>query len=122
MGFCALVAAATAQWLAPGRWLEIWLAVAMLAFAIGGVAMARKARAQGVRLSRGVGRRFLLSLTPPLWPNRARLHSPIRPRHPHRLNQTRMHLRSQLHPPTRTRTWVWMTRMNLGLRFPMHEI
>ena len=66
MGFCALVAAATAQWLAPGRWLEIWLAVAMLAFAIGGVAMARKARAQGVRLSRGVGRRFLLSLTPPL--------------------------------------------------------
>ena len=66
MGTCALAAAAATQWLAPERWLEIWLAVALLAFAIGGMAMARKARAQGVRLSRGVGRRFLLSLTPPL--------------------------------------------------------
>ena len=66
MGMSALAASATAQWLAPDRWLAIWLGVAMLAFAIGGVTMARKARAQGVRLSRGVGRRFLLSLTPPL--------------------------------------------------------
>ena len=66
MGLSALAAAAAAEWLAPDRWLEIWIGVAMLAFAIGGGAMARKARAQGVRLSRGVGRRFLLSLTPPL--------------------------------------------------------
>ena len=66
MGLSALAAAAAAQWLAPARWLEIWLVDALLAFAIGGGAMARKARAQGVRLSRGVGRRFLLSLTPPL--------------------------------------------------------
>lgn len=66
MGLSALAAAAAAEWLAPDRWLEIWIGVAMLAFVIGGGAMARKARAQGVRLSRGVGRRFLLSLTPPL--------------------------------------------------------
>ena len=66
MGGTALAAAAAAEWLAPARWLEIWLGVALLAFAIGGVAMARKARHQGVRLSRGIGRRFLLSLTPPL--------------------------------------------------------
>jgi len=65
MGLSAL-AAATAAELLPDRWLGIWLADALLAFAIGGGAMARKARAQGVRLSRGVGRRFLLSLTPPL--------------------------------------------------------
>lgn len=66
MGLSALAAAAIAEWVAPARWLEIWVADALLAFAIGGGAMARKARAQGVRLSRGVGRRFLLSLTPPL--------------------------------------------------------
>lgn len=66
MGVSALAAAATAQWLAPDRWLQVWLGTAMLAFAIGGTAMVRKARAQGVKLSRGVGRRFLLSLTPPL--------------------------------------------------------
>lgn len=66
MGGSALAAAAAAEWLAPQRWLEIWLGVALLAFVIGGLAMARKARAQGVRLSRGVGRRFLLSLSPPL--------------------------------------------------------
>ena len=66
MGLTALLAAAAAQWLAPARWLEIWLADALLAFAIGGLAMAHKARAEGVPLSRGVGRRFLLSLTPPL--------------------------------------------------------
>ena len=66
MGLTALAAAAAARWLAPDRWLEIWIGVALLAFAIGGLAMARKARVQGVRLSRGVGRRFLLSLSPPL--------------------------------------------------------
>jgi hypothetical protein len=66
MGLSALAAAAAAEWLVPALWLEIWIGDALLAFAIGGGAMARKARAQGVRLSRGVGRRFLLSLTPPL--------------------------------------------------------
>jgi hypothetical protein len=65
MGLSALAAAAVTEWLPP-RWLEIWLGDALLAFAIGGAAMARKAQLQGVRLSRGVGRRFLLSLTPPL--------------------------------------------------------
>ena len=65
MGLSALAAAGVAE-LLPARWLEIWVADALLAFAIGGWAMARKARADGVRLSRGVGRRFLLSLTPPL--------------------------------------------------------
>ena len=65
MGLTALAAAAATE-LVADRWLEIWVADALLAFAIGGWAMARKARADGVRLSRGVGRRFLLSLTPPL--------------------------------------------------------
>ena len=65
MGLSALAAAAAAE-LVPESWLEIWVADALLAFALGGGAMARKARADGVRLSRGVGRRFLLSLTPPL--------------------------------------------------------
>ncbi len=65
MGLSALGAAALTE-LLPERWLAIWLLCALLAFAIGGSAMVHKARSQGVRLSRGVGRRFLLSLTPPL--------------------------------------------------------
>ncbi len=66
MGASALGAAALAQWVVPDRWLAVWLLDALIAFVIGGWAMRRKARAEGVRLSRGVGRRFLLSLAPPL--------------------------------------------------------
>jgi len=67
MGLLALVAAAVS--LLAGsyeRWLQIWMVVAVLAFAIGGWAMARKARGAGVRVSRGAGRRFVLSLGPAL--------------------------------------------------------
>lgn len=49
-----------------GHWLTIWVADAAVAFAVGGWFMSRKARGQGVRLSAGVGRRFLFSVTPPL--------------------------------------------------------
>jgi len=67
VGLSALVAG----WLASqpsmtDRWLTVWAGDAIFALAIGGWFMARKARGQGVRLSQGVGRRFVFSLTPPL--------------------------------------------------------
>jgi len=49
------------------RWLTVWAADALLALGIGGWFMARKARGQGVRLSKGEGRRFVFSVTPPLF-------------------------------------------------------
>ena len=48
------------------QWLAVWVADAVFALAFGGWAMTRKARGEGIQLSRGVGRRFLFSLTPPL--------------------------------------------------------
>lgn len=67
VGCTALVAAVLAAGEPfEGRWLAVWVADALLALAIGGWALARKARGQGVHLSRGVGRRFLLSLSPPI--------------------------------------------------------
>ena len=65
MGLSAIAAAAV-SFAAPQHWLTIWLVDGILAFAIGVVTMARKAKGQGVRLSRGVARRFLLGLAPPL--------------------------------------------------------
>ncbi len=67
MGLTALAAAALASLpLLAERWLTVWVADAVLAALIGGWATARKARGQGVTLSQGVGRRFLLSLSPPI--------------------------------------------------------
>lgn len=67
MGGTALVAAGLAAATAsPMAWLRIWVIDGLLALLIGGWTMARKARGQSVRLSRGVARRFLLSLSPPL--------------------------------------------------------
>lgn len=67
VGCTALVAAALAAGEAFGeRWLAIWVVDALVAVAVGGWALARKARGQGVLLSRGIGRRFLLSLSPPI--------------------------------------------------------
>jgi hypothetical protein len=68
MGLSALAAAPLAQ-RAPTRedWILIWLADALLALALGGWAMARKARRAGQRVSRGAGRRFVLALGPPLF-------------------------------------------------------
>jgi hypothetical protein len=68
VGLTALLAGTLASLpLFAERWLTVWAADALLAFAIGGWFMARKARGQGVRLSKGVGRRFVFSVTPPLF-------------------------------------------------------
>ena len=66
MGVSALFAALLAASLLADQWLVVWLVDALAALAIGGWTMATKARSQGVSLSRGVARRFLLGLTPPL--------------------------------------------------------
>jgi hypothetical protein len=50
----------------PAGWLAVWISVATAALGIGGWAMDRKARRAGVRVSKGAGRRFVLSLTPPI--------------------------------------------------------
>jgi hypothetical protein len=67
MGVTALVAA----WLASQqpsveRWLLTWLAEGWLAFAIGGVAMVRKAAAGETPLTSKSGRRFVLAYSPPI--------------------------------------------------------
>jgi hypothetical protein len=67
MGASALVAAALASTPAlRAHWLPIWVLDAVVAALLGGVATWRKARGQGVELYRGVARRFLLNLTPPI--------------------------------------------------------
>jgi len=67
MGASALGAAAVASRVeSVETWLAVWIADALLAFTLGGLAMAAKARRAGVRVSRGAGRRFLLGLSPPL--------------------------------------------------------
>ena len=66
MGVSALFAALLAASVLADQWLAVWLVDALAALAIGGWTMATKARSQGVSLSRGVARRFLLGLTPPL--------------------------------------------------------
>ena len=68
VGLTALLAGSLASLPAfADRWLTVWAADALLALAIGGWFMAHKARGQGVRLSKGVGRRFVFSVTPPLF-------------------------------------------------------
>jgi hypothetical protein len=67
MGASALVAAGLAT--LPSlrqQWLAIWVLDAVLAALLGGWATWRKARGQGVELYRGVARRFLLNLLPPI--------------------------------------------------------
>jgi len=67
MGVSALIAATVASRVpSVEAWLAVWIFDALLAFSIGGAAMAIKARRAGVRVSRGAGRRFLLGLSPPL--------------------------------------------------------
>ncbi len=48
------------------RWLLAWLAEGWLAFAIGGIAMVRKASAGDTPLTSRPGRRFVLAYTPPI--------------------------------------------------------
>jgi hypothetical protein len=67
MGVTALLAA----WIAAlqptvERWLLTWVAEGWLAFAIGGLAMVRKAAAGDTPLTSRPGRRFVLAYTPPI--------------------------------------------------------
>lgn len=67
MGITALGAAVVAaQQSSPEGWLITWVAEALLAFAIAGSTMVWKARAAGVPLLSGAGRKFALSFSPPL--------------------------------------------------------
>ena len=65
MGLSALAAAFLAHRL-PELWLSIWLVDAGVAAAIGGWSLRRKAAARGEKIASGVGRRFLLNLSPAL--------------------------------------------------------
>jgi hypothetical protein len=65
------VTALAAAWVAsrqssPEAWLVVWWAEALFAIAIGGWTTARKARAAKMPLLSGPGRKFALSLAPPL--------------------------------------------------------
>lgn len=51
---------------APDRWLTVWLATAVLATLIAAGTLALKARRAQVPLSKGPGRKFLLSFLPPV--------------------------------------------------------
>ncbi|MFN8647813.1 MAG: hypothetical protein U0104_13675 [Gemmatimonadales bacterium] len=67
MGLTACLAA----WIAHrqpsvDRWLLVWLGEGWLAFAIGGLAMVRKAAAGDTPLTSRPGRRFVLAYTPPV--------------------------------------------------------
>ena len=67
MGLTALPAALIAATRPdPLAWLFTWLAEALLAVAIGGSAMVRKARVTQDPLLRGAGARFVFGLCPPL--------------------------------------------------------
>ena len=67
VGLSALLAGSLATLpLFVDRWLTVWAVDALVALAIGGWFMAHKARGQGVRLSQGVGRRFVFQCIPPL--------------------------------------------------------
>jgi hypothetical protein len=67
MGSTALGAALIAvRQTDPRRWVAVWLAAAAVALIVGLIAVRRKARAAGVTLLSGPGRKFALSFTPPL--------------------------------------------------------
>lgn len=67
MGVVALAAAAAAaRQPTAERWLAVWLGAAVVAFAIGIVAMRRKAASIGVPLAGATGRRFAMSMAAPL--------------------------------------------------------
>ncbi len=67
MGVTALIAAAIAsRQPTVERWMLTWVAEGWLAFAIGGLAMVRKAAAGETPISSKPGRRFVLAYTPPI--------------------------------------------------------
>lgn len=66
MGVTALAASALASSQPTAeRWLLVWTLEAVLAVAIGSVAIHRKARRADLRVLTGAGRKFLLSFLPP---------------------------------------------------------
>jgi hypothetical protein len=67
IGVTALGAALLASRLPEVRgWLGVWLGEALLSLVIAGGAMFRKARAAGMPLLSGPGRKFALSFSPPM--------------------------------------------------------
>jgi len=67
MGLVALAGAAVAsRQSTPSRWLETWVAAASLAGSLGSWALSQKARAANIPVLTGAGRKFALSLFPPL--------------------------------------------------------
>lgn len=67
VGITALIAATIASlWTSPDFWVATWLAEAVLALGIGGWTIGRKARMARTPLYSGPGKRFALSLVPPL--------------------------------------------------------
>jgi len=67
MGTVAVVAAiAGSMQPTPERWLATWIAAAVIAFAIGVMAVWRKAAQAGMPLSGALARRFALGLSAPL--------------------------------------------------------
>lgn len=67
MGGSAVVAAGLASLPSlRAHWVAIWVLDAVIAALIGGWATWRKARGMGVELYRGVARRFLMNLMPPI--------------------------------------------------------
>ena len=67
MGIIGLAAAAVGSIQpTPARWMATWVVAAAVALLVGGWAMDRKTRAAGTQLFAGKGRKFILSLSPPL--------------------------------------------------------
>lgn len=68
MGVTALAAALlSSRARSSDEWLGIWLVESFVAFSIGMWSMARKSRRAGLTLFSGPARRFLLTLSPPLF-------------------------------------------------------
>jgi hypothetical protein len=64
VGVTAAILAGTHR--APHTWLAVWLGAAAIAFPIGVVTIARKARAAGTPVRSAAGRSFIRGLAPPL--------------------------------------------------------
>ena len=60
----AAIVAASESWL--DRWLLVWLIDSIFAMTVGGGTLILKARRSAVDLHRGIGRKFHLSLSPPI--------------------------------------------------------
>ncbi len=65
MGVSALLAAVLVH-NAPEHWLRVWVVDAVGALALGGWSLRQKAAMLGEKIASGVGRRFLLNLSPAL--------------------------------------------------------